>query len=322
MNTTNPAPRITVVGSINMDLVFRTPRMPALGETITGDGFAQVPGGKGANQAVACARQGARVRFVGTVGDDAFGARALASLAADGIDVAAIAVAAAMPSGVAGIFVAADGGNSIVIAPGANALLSVAQVDAAAGAIAAADFLVCQLESPLASVARAIAIARAHGVRVVFNPAPARALDDTLLACVDYLVVNETEAGQLSGIDVVDAASAARAALALRARGAGAVLLTMGAHGVLIADADGTSAVAAVPVAVLDTTAAGDTFVGALTVALARAASLHDAVDEAAHAAAIAVTRMGAQTSIPARDDVLALMRSTRDARAAMPTPS
>lgn len=312
MDTNQPRPRITVVGSINMDLVFSTPRMPARGETITGSGFRQVPGGKGANQAVAAARQGAAVRFVGAVGDDSFGRQALACLAQEGVDVALVASSGAAPSGVAGIFVDREGGNSIVLAPGANALLSVAQVDAASAAIAAADFLVCQLESPLESVRRAIAIARENGVRVVFNPAPAQDLDDQLLASVDYLVVNETEASQLSGVAVADRASAALAAQALCQRGAGAVLLTMGEQGVQIAAPGHAAFIAALPVEAVDTTAAGDTFVGAFTVAMARGLGIDAAAGEAQYAAAFAVMRMGAQTSIPTREELLQFMRSTQ----------
>lgn len=305
-------PRITVVGSINMDLVFRTPRMPLLGETITGDGFCQVPGGKGANQAVAAARQGADVRFIGAIGDDGFGHHALDCLVEEGIGVEDVACTAGTPSGVAGIFVDASGANSIVLAPGANQLLSVAQVDAAAAAIASAAFLVCQLESPLASVVRAIQIARAHDVQVVFNPAPAQPLSDELLCCVDYLVVNETEASQLSGIAVHDTHSATRAALALRERGAGAVLLTMGAQGVLVAAPDHERFIPAVKVATVDTTAAGDTFVGVFTVGMARGLAIGEAVTEAQYAAAFAVTKMGAQTSIPTREELLQMMLASQ----------
>lgn len=305
-------PRITVLGSINMDLVFRTPRMPLLGETITGDGFQQVPGGKGANQAVAAARQGAEVRFIGAVGDDSFGHYAVRCLAGEGIMIDAVASAAGTPTGVAGIFVDSSGGNSIVLAPGANQLLSVAQVEAAAAAIASASFLICQLESPLASVMKAIEIARENDVQVVFNPAPAQPLSDELLACIDYLIVNETEATQLSGIAVRDTHSATRAAQALRQRGAGAVLLTMGEQGVLVAAPDHERFIPAVRVAVVDTTAAGDTFVGAFTVGVARGLAVDEAVTEAQYAAAFAVTKMGAQTSIPTREELLQLMLASQ----------
>ena len=305
------APRVVVVGSVNMDLVFRTPRMPAPGETITGDGFQQVPGGKGANQAVAAARQGASVRFVGSIGNDSFGLMALKSLGREGIATTYLTTDLSAASGVAGIFVDHRGENSIVLAPGANAVLSEAHVEAATAAIVGADYLICQLESPIASVARAIAIAREHGVRVVFNPAPAAPLPDGLLASVDYLVLNETEATQLSGLAVLDRASAAAAAAVLLARGAGAVLLTMGASGVVVVTAGHERFVPAVKVKAVDTTAAGDTFVGALTVAIGRGLGLDDAVTEAQHAAALTVTRMGAQTSIPTRTELHEFIQRT-----------
>lgn len=305
-------PRISVVGSINMDLVFRAPRMPAVGETLTGREFFQLPGGKGANQAVACARQGAEVHFVGAIGSDLFGQQALQTLEQEGIGVEHIVSSDKAASGVAGIFVADDGANSIVIAPGANDLLTVAQVEAAAQVIEQADFLVCQLESPLDSVRRAIALASERGVGVVFNPAPAQPLDDALLAQVDYLVVNETEASQLSGITVEDPDAALRAAAALRARGARVVLLTMGDQGVIVAGPDYKRFVPAVQVDAIDTTAAGDTFVGSLTVALARGLSLAAAVVEAQYAAALTVTRLGGQSAIPTRDEVIHLMTQRR----------
>jgi ribokinase len=308
--------RVTVLGSINMDLVFCTPRMPVLGETISGTGFRQVPGGKGANQAVAAARQGADVRFVGVVGDDGFGREALRCLAADGIATGNVVVAAGFATGVAGIFVESSGGNSIVLAPGANEELSVALVEAARPAIADADFLVCQLETPLASVTRAIAIARESGVKVVFNPAPAQALDDALLASVDVLIVNETEAAQLSAVTVSDPVSAAAAAQALRQRGAGVVLVTMGGQGVLVAAPDHERFIPAVKVDVVDTTAAGDSFVGAFTVGLARGLSIDAATVEAQYAAAIAVTRLGAQSSIATRAETLALMHEVQSQQA------
>jgi ribokinase len=294
-----------------MDLVFRTPRMPAPGETISGDGFQQVPGGKGANQAVAAARQGASVRFVGSVGNDSFGLLALESLGREGIATTYMTTDLSAASGVAGIFVDHRGENSIVLAPGANAVLSVGHVEAATAAIVGADYLICQLESPVASVARAIAIAREHGVRVVFNPAPAAPLPDGLLASVDYLVLNETEATQLTGLAVLDRASAAAAAAVLLARGAGAVLLTMGAGGVVVVTASHERFIPAVKVKAVDTTAAGDTFVGALTVAIGRGLGLDDAVTQAQHAAALTVTRMGAQTSIPTRTELHEFIQST-----------
>jgi ribokinase len=312
-------PRITVVGSINMDLVFRTPRMPAVGETITGSEFRQVAGGKGANQAVAAARQGAEVRFVGAVGSDSFGHSAMRGLVGEGIDISAVSVPQGVPTGVAGIFVDADGSNSIVVTPGANDQLTVGHVDAAAESIVGAQFLICQLETPLPSVVRAIDLAHQNGVGVVFNPAPARLLGDELLARVDYLIVNETEAWQLSGVAVQDARSARQAAQVLRERGAGTVLLTMGEQGVCVVDEDGARELPAVKVEAVDTTAAGDTFVGTFTAALARGLDTDAAVGEAQHAAALTVTRVGAQTSIPTREETVALMSARQPVKQGAP---
>lgn len=303
-------PRIAVVGSINMDLVFLTRRMPAVGETIKGHAFHQIPGGKGANQAVAAARLGAQVTFIGRVGNDGFGAQSLRVLADEGIALSHVASAADTPTGTAGIFVSDDGDNSIVIAGGANDLVSVAQIDAAADAIGVAQLLICQLETPLPTVAHAIDLACRHGVPVILNPAPAQSLDDTLLRQVDFLVLNEIEASQLSGIEVADAASALDASRALLARGVSAVLLTMGEQGVHITTAGGHEHLPAIPVRVVDTTAAGDTFVGAFAVAVACGSSVRAACDEARHAAALTVTRLGAQSSIPHRAEVDAFMRN------------
>lgn len=303
-------PRITVVGSVNMDLVFRTPRMPAVGETLHGHEFRQIPGGKGANQAVAAARQGAQVSFIGAVGDDGFGEFSRRCLADEGIELSHLATVPGVATGVAGILVDDNGNNSIVLAAGANGTVDVAQVEAAAAAIASARLLLCQLETPLASVTEAIRIARAQGVQVILNPAPAQALADELLQQVNYLIVNETEAGQLSGISVTDQSSAQSASQNLLRRGVGAVLLTMGEHGALITDAGGSQFIPAVKVDVVDTTAAGDTFVGAFAVGLANGLSLLDASREAQYAAALTVTKLGAQTSIPHRQEVLQFMAS------------
>lgn len=301
-------PRITVVGSVNMDLVFRTPRMPAVGETLHGHEFCQIPGGKGANQAVAAARQGAQVSFIGAVGDDGFGSFSRDCLAAEGMELTHLARVAGVATGVAGILVDDSGSNSIVLAAGANATLTAAQVDAATAAIAGAQLLVCQLETPLATVTRAIEIARAQGVKVILNPAPAQDLTDALLAKVDYLILNETEASQLSGITVVDQDSARTASEQILRRGTGTVLLTMGEHGALITESTGSQFIPAVKVDVVDTTAAGDTFVGAFAVGLANGLSVIDASREAQYTAALTVTKLGAQTSIPQRQQVLDFM--------------
>ena len=301
-----------------MDLVFRTPRMPAPGETLSGHQFLQVPGGKGGNQAVAAARQGAQVRLLARVGGDGLGQQLRTSLEADGVDTTDLLALPGMASGVAGIFVDDAGQNSIVVAPGANAALTQADVAAAAESIQSAQFFICQLESPLASVASAIALAHKAGVTVVFNPTPVQALSDALLAQVDYLVVNEIEAAQLSGVAVHDEASARQAAQILLGRGTKTVLLTMGAQGVLSASASTSTSgdgliVALHPafsVPVADTTAAGDTFVGTFVACLGAGLALVDACRQAQAAAALCVTRLGAQSSIPHHGEVAAFLRS------------
>lgn len=294
-----------------MDLVFRTPRMPVLGETISGQEFREIPGGKGANQAVAAARQGGAVAFVGCVGDDGFGQRSLSSLQADGIATSAIRQVANCATGVAGIFVDDSGGNSIVLASGANAELSVADIDAARDQITSSKLLICQLEVPLSVVRHAIAIAHAQQVAVVLNPAPAQALENALLAQVSYLIVNETEAEQLSGIAVLDQASASLAAQDLLQRGVATVLITMGAQGVLVCDAkDGARFFSGLKVQAVDTTAAGDTFVGAFSVAVANGLSVDQAAIDAQYAAALTVTQLGAQSSIPQLAQVLQFKQS------------
>jgi ribokinase len=307
-------PRITVVGSVNMDLVFRTGRMPMIGETIKGHEFRQIAGGKGANQAVAAARQGARVTFIASIGDDAFGDQSLRALADEGIALAHVVRAAGTATGTAGIFVDDNGRNSIVIAGGANDVLAASDIDAAAASIASARLLICQLETPLATVARAIDIASQHDVPVILNPAPAQPLADDLLSKIGYLVLNETEASQLSGIEVVDQGSAQQAAERLLARGVGTVLLTMGEHGVCVAHAGTHTHLPALQVDAVDTTAAGDTFVGAFAVGLGRGLTVHQACAEAQFAAALTVTRLGAQTSIPKRDEVEQFMQQRRSA--------
>lgn len=302
-------PNVVVVGSINMDLVFRTPRMPGVGETISGHEFVQIAGGKGANQAVAASRQGAVTTMIACVGNDSYGKQSLSGLQADGIDTDFISAVDHVATGVAGIFVDDHGNNSIVIAPGANAQLTPADIDEARDVICKADLLICQCETPLATVTAAIQLAFEHGVKVVFNPAPAIPLPDDLLAKVSYLVVNETEATQLSGINVIDISSAQKASENLLARGAACVLLTMGEHGVCIAEKNNIHHHApAINVEVIDTTAAGDTFVGAFATAIGRGLSILDATNEAQFSAALAVTKLGAQSSIPYREEVIRWM--------------
>ncbi len=296
------APRLVVAGSVNLDLVVRTARFPAPGETLTGAGFATYGGGKGANQAVAAARLGARVAFVGAVGDDPFGAELRAGLAREGLELDGLAVDAALPSGVAVITVRRDGENQIVVAPGANAALDAAAV---AARLPGADALLLQLEVPLTAVIAAARAAREAGVRTVLNAAPARDLPGELLAGLDVLVVNRVEAAQLAGGDAEPAALAER----LLARGVRAVVLTLGADGAMWRDADGLLVQRVEPVEVVDTTGAGDAFCGALATRLAEGASAGEALRFACAAGALACAGAGAQPALPRRAEVDARLR-------------
>ncbi len=296
--------RVVVVGSSNTDMVLRVPRIPRPGETVIGRDFAMAGGGKGANQAVAAARAGARVTFVARVGDDVFGERALAALAADGVDTRFVFRTADAPSGIALITVDERGENSISVASGANARLSAADIARAAAAFAGADILLLQLESPAEAVEAAVREANKRGVPVVLNPAPARELDDECLRGVAVLTPNEHEAGFLTGIAVRDEPGARDAARRLRDRGPGTVVVTLGERGVYALAAGFDARVPAFKAVPVDTTAAGDVFNGALAVALAEKRPLPEALRFAQAAAAISVTRPGAQPSAPTRAEI------------------
>lgn len=300
--------RVVVVGSLNIDLVTHTERIPAPGETVLGGDLATVPGGKGANQAVAAARLGAQTAMVGHLGDDGFAAQLRQSLAADNIDALHVTTADAA-TGVALIVVDANGQNSIVVASGANMRVTPADVDAAAETIAKADVLLLQLEIPLDSVKRAAEIAHANGVTVILNPAPAQPLPADLLALVDIVVPNESETATLTGLPVESQAELAAAASALRDFGIETVLLTLGERGVLLADSDGIELFPAYKVEiVVDTTAAGDAFLGGFASAMAEGKSVAEAVPWGCASGALAVTKAGAQPSLPSRDDVQKLL--------------
>ena len=295
---------IVVIGSINMDLVLRVPRMPLPGETLTGGAFRTIPGGKGANQAVACARLSGKVAgaqqvaMVGCVGDDAFGATLRAALVGDGIIDSHITTLPGVASGIASILVDDNGQNSIVIAGGANDLLSPAHIDAAQGLIEQADIVVLQLETPMATVVHAIKLARSMGKTVVLNPAPAASLPDGVLELVDYLIPNEIEAAMLAGVSP-EGADAKALAAALQKLGSDNVIITLGSKGVHAALYGGDHTFPADVVQAVDTTAAGDTFIGGFVAGLASGMDEAEAIQQGQRAAAWSVTKPGAQTSIP-----------------------
>ncbi|WP_418992257.1 ribokinase [Alistipes sp.] len=296
--------KIVVIGSSNTDLMVRTPRIPQPGETLIGSGFMVNAGGKGANQAVAAARMGGQVTFVASVGDDQFGREALEHYRAEGIDTRYIVTRADVASGVALISVDDGAENSIVVAPGANALLSPADVEAAGARIADADYVLVQLEIPLETVARAVELASRHNVPVILNPAPAAPLADSLLARLDLITPNRSETELMTGLRVGSVNDALAAAEWFRVRGVRRVAITMGSSGALVVDERAARFVPAYTVRAVDTTAAGDVFNGALAVALSEGRPLDLAARFAAAAASISVTRAGAQRSIPQRDEV------------------
>lgn len=297
---------IVVVGSSNTDMILKLDHIPRPGETILGGEFVTAAGGKGANQAVAAARAGGSVTFVARVGNDMFGKQAVAGLVERDINVDHVHYDDA-PSGVALIFVARDGENSIGVGSGANSKLTPADVGTASGKFAVADVVILQLETPLETVHAAAELGHASGALVVLNPAPAQHLPEDLLRKVSILTPNETEAEILTGVKVTDEISCRRAADALIAKGVETVIITLGSRGAFVATAEADHLVAGFQVTPVDTTAAGDTFNGALAVAIAEGKSILEAVRFANAAAAISVTRFGAQPSAPSRAEIEAL---------------
>jgi ribokinase len=296
---------IVVVGSLNMDFVAQVDCLPLPGETVLGSGFRTIPGGKGANQACAAGRLGGRVRMVGRVGDDVFGRQLRESLRTSGVDARAVSSTGATPSGVALIVVDARGENQIVVAAGANGCLTPLDVETALGD-ADGGYLLLQLETPLDTVVAAAAIGRQRGLTVILDPAPARALPAAMLECVDILTPNEMEALVLLGRreTAMSLDQAPDVARALRDLGVATAILKLGENGAFLSSASARGHFAAPRVEAVDATAAGDTFNGALAVALAEGRSVDDAIAFANAAAALSVTRFGAQASIPSRADV------------------
>lgn len=299
--------KVVIVGSLNMDLVTRAPRLPRAGETLTGQSFVTVPGGKGANQAVAAARLGASVAMIGCVGDDAYGEQLRAALLAEGVDCQAVTRVSGESTGVALIVVDDSSQNAIVIVAGGNGHVTASVVDSFDALLCQADVIICQLEVPLDTVGHVLKRGHELGKTVILNPAPASGpLPPQWFAWIDYLIPNESEAAALTGLPVDSVASADAAASALLAAGVSKVIVTLGEQGALFANKSRSEHFPAPKVQPIDTTAAGDTFVGGFAAALADGKSESDAIRFGQVAAALSVTRSGAQPSIPTFAEVQA----------------
>jgi ribokinase len=300
---------VAILGVFVADLAFRAGKLPAIGETVKGSGFAIGPGGKGSNQAVAAARAGAAVTFISRIGNDTFGELALKTWKANGIEPRVTQTTT--PTGAAFIYVhETRGDNAIIIVPGAAADLSPADVEAAADAICGSRVFVTQLEQPMDAARRGLELARSAGVITVFNPAPAIRFDDALFALSDYVVPNESEAEALTGIAVSDLNAARRAGDALLAKGVGTALVTLGERGALFHAKDRSVHIGPFAAGkVVETTGAGDAFVGGFAAALAGGADPLDAMRFGSAAAGISVTRPGTAPAMPHRADIEALLR-------------
>lgn len=303
---------IVVLGSLNMDLVVRTEHMPRPGETVRGEQFTTVPGGKGANQAAAAARLGAQVEMVGRVGNDPFGPVMLDNMRAQGVGVSHVLRDPEAPSGIAMIILDSRGENSIVVAAGANGRVSMEDVNAARDLIASARYVILQFEIPLPVVREAINLARQLGVYVILNAAPAYPVGYDFLRGVDCLVANESEARALTGIEISDLQAAEKAGRKLLEAGVPVVIITLGAQGALLVTQRQVVHIPARQVQVVDTTAAGDAFIGGLAVALLKGFELVEAVRYATCAGTLATTVLGAQTSLPSAAQVQAFYEEGR----------
>ncbi len=303
-------PKVVVVGSFNMDLVIKTERRPQKGETLIGEEFGMFIGGKGANQAIAASRLGAEVTMIGRLGKDLFGDTFLSKFAREDIDTDFVVRDAAVGTGIASPVIDADGDNSIIIVPRANMRLDVEDIERASSKIANADVLLLQLEVPIESSQRAAEIASANGVEVILNPAPARELPDSFLGLVDILIPNEVETEFLAKVTVADDEGARLAAQVLFEKGISTIVLTLGNRGALLLTNRQSKLAPAYNVKVVDTTAAGDAFCGALATALANGEKIEDAVVFANAAGALAVTVLGAAPSMPTTEQVRAFLES------------
>jgi len=296
--------KILVIGSSNTDMVIKTKKLPAPGETILGGTFLMNPGGKGANQAVAAARLGGKVRFIAKRGNDLFGNQTVGLLMRENIDTDYLVKDPDLPSGVALITVDATGENSIVVAPGSNGNLVKEDIPMSVFENDKTDILLLQLEIPMETVEYSAIAASEHKIKVILNPAPACLLSDNLLKNIWLITPNETEAEILTGVKITDIGSAEKAAVVMQQRGVKNVIITLGETGAYVKSDEFTGLIPGFKVVPVDTTAAGDVFNGAMAVALAEGKDLKEAVSFANKAASIAVTRMGAQASAPYRDEI------------------
>lgn len=296
--------KLVVLGSVNADHVLQVPTFPRPGETLHGRNYQVIPGGKGANQAVAAARLKADIGFIACVGDDAFGIESCERFKLDGMDIRGVKVQADCPTGIAMIQVSDRGENSICLSAEANDRLTAEAIEDDLPSIRAASYLLMQLETPIDGIIKAAQVAKQAKTNVVLNPAPARELPLSLLSCVDVITPNETEAQVLTGITVTDDASAQQAATVLHQQGIEIVIITLGAKGVWLSENGRGQLIPGFRVSATDTTAAGDTFNGAFVTGLLENMPLESAIKFAHAAAAISVTRFGAQTSIPTRQEV------------------
>ncbi len=296
--------KLVVIGSSNMDLVISLPRIPAIGETVLGGKSSLVFGGKGANQAVASKRSGGDIAYLAKVGNDLFGENMKNHFKKEGFQTDLILTDTTEPTGIAQIFVSEKGENSIAVAPGANMKLMPKDIEPFTGLIKNSQVVLLQLETPLETVGYIADIAYQNNVKLILNPAPAQKLSEDLLKKVWLITPNETEASLLTGIEVVDAKSAVKAAERLLNMGIKNVIVTLGENGSLLCNEKGSEHFKAFKVKAVDTTAAGDVFNGTLAVAITNEEPLPEAINFAAAAAAISVTREGAQPSIPNRTEI------------------
>jgi len=295
---------ITVVGSLNMDLVTKTPKVPKIGETIIGTDFRQAAGGKGANQADAIAKLGGKVTMIGRVGDDQFGESLINSLRNDGVEISEVRTTEGISTGIATIIVNGEGDNSIIVVPGANFKLTPQDIDESETIIKKSNMIIAQLEVPIDTIKYAFKKAKEYGIYTILNPAPARKLDEELLRMTDLLVPNETELEILSARTLKTEEDMLNAAKELMQKGVKEMIVTLGSNGCLHIDKTGSKHYSAERVEAIDTTAAGDSFIGAIATAFSEDKSFEQAIEFASKVSALTVTRQGAQDSLPTRIEV------------------